>query len=113
MPIRRGTFYSRTFLITQPDGTPEDITGWEFLSQFKAGKEEANPSLVELTTANGGWVVSNGPGGVLVMNVSAANTNLLTADKVFWDVIRTDVVPGPLYLFEASVPVKDTITTLP
>lgn len=113
MPIRRGTYYSRTFLLTQPGGAPQDITGWEFMSEFKSGKDEALPALVSLTTANGGWVVDDGPTGKLVMNLLANDTNALVASKVYWDVLRTDADPGPIYLFEASVPVKDTITTVP
>jgi hypothetical protein len=113
MPIRRGTYYARTFLLTQPNGQPVDITGWAFLSEFKAGKEETLEALVTLTTASGGWEVQDGPGGVLVMHLLADDTNALTASKVYWDVLRTDADPGPIYLFEASVPVKDTITSVP
>ena len=113
MPIRRGTYYSRTFLLTQPGGAPVDITGWEFLAEFKAGKEESLPALVQLTSANGGWTIGDGPGGKLVMHLLADDTNALTVSKAYWDVLRTDTDPGPIYLFEASVPVKDTITSVP
>lgn len=113
MPIRQGTFYSRTFLLTNPDGSPVDITGWEFQSDFQASKEADAATLLSLTTANGGWVVSNGPGGVLVMNITAAQSEALPEQKVYFDVLRTDANPGPIYLFEASVPVKHTLTEVP
>src|SRR5436190_23276929 len=108
MPIRRGTYYARTFLLTQPNGAPQNITGWTFESDFKPSEDEADTALVKLTTANGGWQVTDGRAGKLLMQLFADDTNALIADQVYWDVLRTDPDPsGPIWLFEASVPVKD------
>lgn len=110
MPIYRGTYYTRTFLFTDEAGAPVAITGWEFRAHFRGAKTDPNPPLLELTTANGGWLVVNGPGGQLQMNILAAQSLLLTTSKVVFDVLRTDADPGPVWLFEGSVPVKDPIT---
>jgi len=110
MPIYRGTYYPRVFLFTDKNGVAVDITGWEFLAHFKGAKTDPDPPLLELSTANGGWEVTNGPAGQLQMNILSDKTPLLTSSKVYFDVLRTDAVPGPMWLFEASVPVKDPIT---
>jgi len=110
MPIYRGTYYPRVFAFTGVGGAPVDITGWEFQSHFRASKDAPDPPLLDLTSANGGWVVTNGPGGLLQMNILSAQTELLTSSKVYFDVLRTDPNPGPIWLFEANVPVKEPIT---
>lgn len=110
MPIYRGTYYTRTFVFTDEAGDPLDITGWEFQSMWRAGKNDPNPPLLDLTTANGGWTVTNGPGGLLQLKILAADTSLLTGGKAFFDVLRTDAIPGPIWLFEGNVPVKGPIT---
>lgn len=110
MPIYRGTYYSRTFVFTDEAGAPIDITGWTFRSMWRAAKADPNPPLLELTTASGGFVVANGPGGLLTMKLLADDTPLLVGGKAYFDVLRTDAVPGPIWLFEGNVPVKDPIT---
>lgn len=112
MPVYRGTYYARTFIFTDENDAPVNITGWTFRAMFRAAKEDVNPPLLELTTANGGWVVSNGAGGLLLMKILAADTDDIPADvgKLLFDVLRTDPVPGPIWLFEGSVPIKAPIT---
>lgn len=113
MPIYRGLAYTRTFLFTKEDGSPEDITGWEFLSDVKAKRDDPDPPLVILSTANGGWTVSDGAGGKLTLLFSALQTPLLLPAKVIFDCIRTDNDIGPLWIFEATVPVKNPVTHVP
>lgn len=113
MPIYRGTYYTRTFQFTDEAGAALDITGWEFQSYWRAGKSDTGDPLLDLTTANGGWLVTNGVGGLLQLKILAAQTPLLTGSKAFFDVLRTDPTPGPIWLFEGNVPVKNPITTPP
>lgn len=110
MPIYKGTYYSRTFLFMDEAGAPLDITGWEFRAMFRANKTDPNPPLLELTSANGGWTVIDGPGGELQMMMSSVQTPDLDATKVVFDVLRTLPTPQPIWLFEGSVPVKSPIT---
>lgn len=110
MPIYKGTYYSRTFAFTDEAGAPVPITGWEFRSMWRAAKDAPNPPLLELTTANGGFDVVNGPGGLLLMQLLPADTDELPPAKVYFDVLRTDDANGPIWLFEGSVPVKVPIT---
>jgi hypothetical protein len=112
MPIWRGTHYSRVFNFTDSVG-PIDITGWEFMSEFRGSRNDPDPPL--LTVVSGslgetGWVIEDAPTGKLRLNIGHDDTELLTTSKIIFDVLRTDIVPGPVYLFEATVPVKDPVT---
>lgn len=113
MPIYRATHYSRTFVFTDENNAPLPITGWEFRAMFRAGKDVvANPVLLELTTANGGFTVTNGAGGLLLMDLTPDDTDLPLegVGKVFFDVLRMDDPGGPIWLFEGNVPVKVPVT---
>lgn len=113
MPIYRATHYTRTFVFTDEAGAPVNITGWEFRAMFRAGKDvEANPVLLELTTDNMGFVVTNGPGGLLLMDLTPDDTDapLEGIGKVYFDVLREDDPGGPIWLFEGNVPVKVPVT---
>jgi hypothetical protein len=111
MPIWRGTHYSRVFTFEDSAGAI-DITGWEFLSQIRAQRGDADPLLVvdssSLTNTN--WTIEDAVAGKLRLNIDHDDTLLLTSTKIIFDVLRTDVDPGPIWLFEATVPVKDPVT---
>lgn len=111
MPCYQSTRYTRNFTIRKcSDGTPVDVTGWEFRSQIRDNRDDPN-YLVELTTANGGWLVMNGLGGRIQFTLSPNQTLLLPLSRVMMDVERTDLVgEGPIWLFEATFQVRKPIT---
>jgi hypothetical protein len=113
MPIFRGTYYARIFQFKYENQQPIDITGWLFRSHFRLEKE-SNVELLELNSINGGWAVVDGPAGLAVMQLVADDTlQLQVTPKVWFDVLREDCDPGPIWMFEANVPVRDPITRDP
>lgn len=113
MPIYRGTYYTRTFAFTHEGGAPVDITGWQFRSHWRGAREDPNPPLLELNSANGSFTIADGPRGLLQMQIQDEETELLTpakGSKVYFDVLRIGLPQGDVWLFEGNVPVKDPIT---
>jgi hypothetical protein len=111
MPCFQGTRYTRNFqLLYCSSNTPIDITGWEFRGMIRDNRSDPD-FLVELTTANGGFLVINGTSGRLQFTLSPIQTASLPTGRVMFDVERTDlVVEGPIWIFEASFKVKTPIT---
>ena len=101
--LNRGHVYSRDFLI-QKNGVAEDVTGWEFRCPIM--DDVATPVLVELTTANGGFTVIDGGVGRVRMFISPSLHNDLPDGTMHFFVSRTDIVPGPEFMFSGSFKVK-------
>jgi hypothetical protein len=111
MPCYQGTRYTRNFRIRScSTDAPVDISTWEFRGMIRDNRDDPDP-LIELTTANGGWLVINGPGGQLQFTISPAQSLLLPTGRMIMDVLRTDLVlEGPIWVFEATFQVKLPIT---
>lgn len=109
MPAYQGITYVRLFTICRCiDNSPIDITGWEFLSQIRDSREDETV-LMELSTANGGWTVIDGPNGRLQMSIRP-EMGTLPVGKMVFDVLRTDITSGMYWIFEAVFIVKKPIT---
>ena len=108
MPAYQGTYYAKTFIIQDSSGDPIDISTWEFESHLRDRVDTA--VLLELTTANGGWAVTDGPNGTVEMRITADQTAELPVAKLVSDVLRTDVSPGPTWLFSMKFSVKQPVT---
>jgi hypothetical protein len=111
MTIHQGDAFQQNFTLTSkttraPVG---DITGWTFEAQFRVelGDEVA---LATLTSENGGFAVIDGPNARLQMIVTAEQTATFPVGKVVFDVLRTDVVPGPVWYFGGHAKVKRPVT---
>lgn len=110
MPVYQGAYFSQTFIIkSQATGLAVDVTGWTFRVQVRDNVADAT-SLLELTTANGGFVVTNGPAGQVTLKITAAQATALPVGKMHFDVMRTDVNPGPTRLFGGTFKVKQPVT---
>ena len=110
MPLYQGTHYTRTFILKDKStGGPVDISGWGFRAQFRDNLKD-DEEVLELTTDNGGFLVSDGPNGELVMEITATQSDLLPLGKVVFDVLRTEIEDGPVFLFGGRLPVKRTVT---
>ena len=108
MPAYQGTYYSKTFAFKDENEDPVDITGWEFSADLRdrVGTEE----LLSLTTANGGFTVTDGANGLVTMAITADQTAELPTKRLVFDVLRTDVTPGPLWLFSGKFTVRQPVT---
>ena len=109
MAIHKGTYWTGHFTLKDTSGAVINISGWEFEADLRYAIEDDSAAL-RLTTANGGFAVLDGPNGRLEMRVSEAQSSSLEEGKILFDVLRTDAVPGPIWLFRAMVPVKLSVT---
>lgn len=111
MPAFQSTRYTRNVMLkSQSTGGPIDITGWEFRGMIRDARDDPNPPLVELTTANGGFIIVDGMNGRLQFTLSPLQTAGLPIGRMMFDVERTDHIDGPIWLFELSFQSKKPIT---
>lgn len=109
MAIRRGAVWSQTFKLTyKTSALPVNIAGWEFKADIQL--TPVSVELVSLTTANGGFTIVDAASGRFQMFLDASQTTQLPVGKVVFDVVRTDVNPGPVYLFGGSIRVKELVS---
>lgn len=88
----RGDTRSWTHVFTAADtGTPVDISGWTFLSQYRADRDRGTV-ICEATCT-----VTDGPNGVMTEVLPAAQAELLPGQTdpiekpvVYWDLQSTD-----------------------
>lgn len=110
MTIYRGAYYRVIITLkSNVTGEPVDITGWTFRSQIRdaASDEEY---MIELTSANGGINVLDGPAGQFEIVITAEQNEEFSLGNVVGDVFRTDVLPGPVRLFGYRDKVRRSIT---
>lgn len=108
MAIYQGAAFTVTFALSQ-NGTPIDISGWTFESDFRDNVRDTD-ELVTLTTANGGWSIADAANGLVSMILLESQTEDFPLGRVVFDVMRTDVSPGPVRLFGGSIKVKQPVT---
>ena len=111
MPIYQGAAYQLNFTWEDDDGLPIDVSDWEFAAHIKDARADTT-ALVSLTTANGGFSVTDGPGGRFQMVLTAEQTESLPVGGMVFDVLRTDADPGPTFLMSGSFRVKLPVTVL-
>jgi hypothetical protein len=109
LAVFQGTVHTINFLF-KSDGSPIDVTGWEFSAKLKANRASTT-ALVTLTSAGGGFVIADATAGRVSMVLSAVNTALLPAGRIVFDVLRTDGTNSPVYLAGGSFQVKTSVTT--
>lgn len=109
MAVYQGTYFAQAFIIRDADTEAAiDITTWTFESDLRDRNDSA--VLLTLTTANGGWAITDAPNGVVEMRITAAQTEALPVAKLVFDVLRTDVSPGPVWLFAGKFSVRRPVT---
>lgn len=111
MPVFQGTYFTKTFILKdRTTELPIDVTGYEFSCDIRDNIDDDTP-LLELTTAGGGIVVGSTPGnGEVVLNLTAVQTAALPEARLHFDVLRTDITPGPRWLFGGRFRVKQPVT---
>ena len=110
MAAYQGTAYTIPFTFRSTvDQTPIDITGWTFESDIRDNRDD-EPELLNLTNANGGFVITDAAFGRVEMRLTAAQTAALNVGKYVFDILRTDVDPGPVYILGGTFKVKKPVT---
>lgn len=109
MSVHRGAIWTQRFVLKYAStGLPIDITGWEFKADFQ--RTPTSDELVTLTSANGGFSIISALDGTFQMLLTDDQTELLPVGRVKFDVIRTDAIPGPVFLFGGSIKVKELVS---
>lgn len=108
MAVYQGTYYAKSFLLKHSDGTAYDVSGWTFQCQLRDRVDTV--SLLELTTANGGFVVVDGPTGEVSLRITAVQSALLPVARLVFDVLRTNASPGPVWQFGGKLSVRRPVT---
>jgi hypothetical protein len=109
MAIYQSAAYTAQFTINDQDGNPVNITGWLFHSMFRAELDD-DPPLLDLSSANGGWVMLDPVNGRVQMQITKVQAATLPLGRVIFDVMRTDPALSPVYLFSGRVKVKEAVT---
>lgn len=106
----QGAHFTRVFSLTETDEvTPVDISGWTFEAQLREQVDD-DEALVTLTSGDGGFTIVDGPGGRLKIIITAAQSVDLPVGRLAFDVLRTDISPGPVWIFGGRIPVKQPVT---
>lgn len=110
LPIKAGATYDETFTWLQTDNaTPVDLTGVSARLQLRVGADVADPPLVDLTTANGGIVITAAQGKVRVI-IAAALTAALPSTGGVYDLVITWPDGSVQRLMEGSFSVSPRVT---
>lgn len=88
---------------------PIDVSGWELRAQLKRAPQ-TDTYYHELTTANGGFVIVDAVNGRIALYLDDEVTSLLPVGRIHFDVLRTDTVDGPQWMFGGSFMVKQPTT---
>lgn len=108
MAIYRHTAWTQGFKITDKNGVPINLTSATFEAKFR--KTVNDDVLLTLNTANNGINIVDAINGRLQLVITALQSATLPLQHIVFDVLRTDLSPGPVRLFGGSLVVKDPIT---
>jgi hypothetical protein len=108
MAIYQGTYFVQSFAVKTTSGTAVDISGWEFEADFRDRVD--SEQVLNLTTDNGGFIVTDGINGIFEIRILPEDTLTLPVRKLIFDVFRTDTDPGPTFFFRGRIPVKKAVT---
>lgn len=108
MPLHIGTYYSKNIYFKDENAVAVNITGWQFRVHIRDSLEDT--LLLELTTANGGMTVISGATGHARLAITALQSADFPTGWVVFDVLRTDITPGPTFLFSGKFKVALPVT---
>jgi hypothetical protein len=115
MTVFQSGYYSKGFTFTQAsNGAALNITGWTFHAQFRTSLTDPTVQL-DLTTANGGFAVTDGVNGRVELRITKTQAALLPKGKLVFDVFRTDAGAAPngtdpVFQFSGSLQVGQAVT---
>jgi hypothetical protein len=109
MAVYQGTYFSQPFTLQDASSVAIDITGWAFKADFRTDVEDETAAL-ELTSANSGFVITDAANGRFELQLTAVQTAELAEGTYVFDVLRTDAVLGPVWLFAGKITIKEPVT---
>ena len=86
--IDQGAQYTTTIVWANSAGVPINLTGYTAAMQLREQAASPNPSALNLTSANGGIVITPGTGSMLI-TMTAAQTGGLSARFYVYDLELT------------------------
>lgn len=111
MAIYQGTYYAQQFVVTDATtGLAVNIAGYTFSADFRVHATDANPPLLALTSAGGGFSITDASNGKFQILMTSVQTLALPVGILVFDVLRTDPVAGSVFLFGGNVTVKQPVT---
>jgi hypothetical protein len=84
LTIDQGADFETTFDLIADDGTPIDITGYEFYGQVRKSYYSTNPTANILIT------ILNAPRGNTLISIDAANTANIISGRYVYDIKLKD-----------------------
>ncbi len=112
MSIRRGASWTQGFALkSKTTGLPIDISTWTLKSEFQRSVSDTTV-YAQLTTENGGILITDGVNGKLSFIINSTTTLGFPLGRVAFDVVRTDTEPdpGPVYVFGGFVFVRNMVS---
>jgi hypothetical protein len=105
MPIYRGALYSKDIQFSyRANGQPIDITPWQFSCSLR---DLDGNEVMALSTSGGHFILLDGPNGVVRLQLTDAQTGLLTPGQREGALYRTDGAVRRLFQFSEIVRDKD------
>jgi hypothetical protein len=81
--VQQGAAFKLNIQARNSNGTPRPLVGYSAAMQVRSTVDDSI-KLVDASTANG-KITINGPGGIVMINVSAVETTAMTWVKGVWD----------------------------
>jgi hypothetical protein len=85
---RQGVTFTLPLQYLDANAVPVNVTGWTSRAQLRAPADAASPAI-DLTTANGGAVITDGPNGKLELRITAAQMGALSPKEYAYDWLAT------------------------
>jgi len=110
MPCYRGTHFIQGFTLRNKEsGEPIDVSTWELRCHLRDSRNDPE-LLLELNTANGGFIPIPDSPGRLQMSITPEQTMELPLGTLSFDVLVTNVPNPPKMLFEGKFRVRNPVT---
>jgi hypothetical protein len=81
--VNQGSAFKLNVQALNADKTVMDLTG--YFARMQVRETPASTSVLMSATTEDGGITINSPGGVVMINISAATTTTMTWNTGFWD----------------------------
>lgn len=100
----QGSTFDTTLDLVQDDGSPLDVTGYQFSGQVRKSYYSSN------ATANLTITATNAAQGNLIVSMSAATTANIPAGRYLYDIKMTDVSLTVTRIVEGIITISPQVT---
>jgi len=109
--VTTGVDHRIPILWRQPNGQPTDLTGFTAFMDVRRRAGDADPALLEFSVGSG--ITLGGVLGTIEVVFEEADTALLPAGFVFYDLIMVDSAGGSKRLLHGKIKVNQALTLFP